>query len=151
MTLKDQLAADMKAALKSGDQLKLTVVRGLIATLNNKQIEKKTKTKTDELLSEEESIQALRSEAKKRKESITIFTQGGRVDLAKAEEKELAIIGSYLPTQLAEAEVEKIITGILAKIETREFGPAMKAVMAELKGKADAGVATKILKAHLGQ
>lgn len=139
----------MKTAMKAGDSGTLTTLRGLIAVLNNKGIEKRAKTGTEEPLTDEEITSALLTEAKKRKESIAVFTQGGRADLAENESKELEVIQAYLPKQLSAEETEQAVLAELTKSGAKEFGPAMKTVMAALRGKADAALVTEIVKKAL--
>lgn len=140
----------MKAAMKASDSGKLTTLRGLLSVLNNKAIEKRAKTGTEEPMTDEEITNALLTEAKKRKESAEVFKTGGRADLAENELKELAIIAEYLPKQLSTEETEKAVDAILLKSGLKEFGPAMKAVMAELRGKADSALVTDLVKKKLG-
>ena len=144
MALKEQITADIKTAMKSGDSAKLTVLRGLSSVINNKAIDKKAP------LTDEEIQLALGTEAKRRKESATAFTAGGRKDLADNELAELTIIQTYLPEQMTQAETEKAVADILTTTGLKEFGPAMKAVMSELRGKADAAAITEIIKKKLG-
>jgi uncharacterized protein YqeY len=150
MTTKEQINADIKAAMKEGNSEKLTVLRGLIACLNNKAIEKRAKTGKEETLTEDEMMSALMTEAKKRKDAIALYQQGGREDLAAGEKNELAIISAYLPQQMSAQETEQAVDKILASLSVKEFGPAMKEVMKELKGKADAAVVTDLVKKKLG-
>ena len=142
--LKEKLTDDLKTAMKSADQLTVGVLRLLMAAIKNKEIEKRTQ------LSEEEVLQVLSSEAKKRKDSIDVFSQGGREDLAKKEREELLILEQYLPKQLSAEETEQIITRVLARVSIKEFGPVMKEVMKELKGKADGKLVSEIIKKKLG-
>jgi uncharacterized protein YqeY len=150
MTLKERISADMKAAMKSGDSGKLTTLRGLLSVINNKAIEKRAKTGTEEPMSDEEVTNALLTEAKKRKESMEVFKTAGRADLADNEAKELVVIQEYLPKQMSPEETQAAVEAILAKTGAKEFGPAMKAVMAELRGKVDSALATDIVKKKLG-
>lgn len=140
----------MKTAMKAGDSGKLTTLRGLISVLNNKNIEKRVKTGTEDPLTDEEVTTALLTEAKKRKESMEVFKTGGRPELADNEAKELVIIQEYLPKQLSTEETLAAVEAALEKSGSKEFGPAMKAVMAELRGKADAALVTEIVKKKLG-
>lgn len=140
----------MKAAMKASDSAKLTTLRGLISVLNNKGIEKRAKTGTEEPLTDEEVTNALLTEAKKRKESAEVFKTGGRADLAENELKELAIIADYLPKQLSAQETEQEVLKIISASSSKEFGPVMKAVMAQLRGKADSALVTEIVKKQLG-
>lgn len=140
----------MKTAMKAGDSSKLMTLRGLISVLNNKSIEKRAKTGTEEPMTDEEVTNALLTEAKKRKESMEVFKTGGRPELAENEAKELAVIQEYLPKQLSAEETTKMVTEIVNKAGSKEFGPVMKMVMAELRGKADAALVTEIVKKKLG-
>jgi uncharacterized protein YqeY len=104
----------------------------------------------EETLTEDEMMSALMTEAKKRKDAIALYQQGGREDLATGEKNELAIISAYLPQQMSAQETEQAVDKILASLSVKEFGPAMKEVMKELKGKADAAVVTDLVKKKLG-
>ena len=141
---------DLKTAMKSGEQARLTVLRGLLSTFNNKAIEKRAKSGKEETLTDDEILSCLMTEAKKRKDSIALYTQGNRADLAASEKQELEIIQAYLPKQLSKEETEATVTAILAKSTSKEFGPVMKEVMKELKGKADAALVTELVKKQLG-
>jgi len=103
---------------------------------------------------EEEVIEILVKEAKKRKEAAEIYNKGGRNDLAEKEKKELEIVQKYLPEQLSEIEVEKIVKTVVEKSgvkNIKEFGRLMGEVMKELKGKADAKLVGEIIKKLLTQ
>lgn len=145
MALQEALTSDVKEALKAKDQSRVETLRLLQSVLQNKAIEKRGKG-GESALTDEEVLAALTTEAKKRKESIRIFEEGGRQDLAEKEKKELAIIETYLPQLMSREETEKAVNDILAKYPSDNFGAAMKAVMAELKGKADAQVVSQIVK-----
>lgn len=137
----------MKSALKSKDQFRLGVLRLINSSLHNKQIEKGK----DTVLTEDDVLQVLTRESKKRKESIEAFEKGGRPELAENEKKELAIIEQYLPKQMNKEEtvaaIERILSGIADK---SNFGLVMKEVMKELKGKADAKIISEVIKEKLG-
>jgi len=148
MNLKDRISGDLKTFLKSGKMDLVGVLRLLVSAIHNKAIDKKGKTGNEDL-TDEEITQVLMSEAKKRKESIEVFTKGGRADLAVKEKAELETIQKYLPKQMSKEETEKAVTDILAKSDPSDIGSAMKAVMAELRGKADAGMVSEIVKSKL--
>lgn len=150
MALQQKLNEDLKTALKAGDQFRVDVLRLLVASIHNQEIAKKTKTGTSEL-TDEEVLTVISSEAKKRRESIEVFRKGNRNDLAEKEEKELAVIQSYLPRQMEAGEIEQTVKAILEQSDAKDFGSAMKAVMAELKGKADAKIVSEAVKKLLGQ
>lgn len=149
MALKDQIMADVKTAMKAGNQEELTTLRGLTSVLKNAEIAKQMKAGATATLTDEEATNALLTEAKKRKDAINQFTTGGRPELAANEQKELALIQRYLPKQLSAEETEAAVTRIMTASGSTEFGVVMKAVMAELRGKADGQLITDIIKKKL--
>ncbi|MEK7651909.1 MAG: GatB/YqeY domain-containing protein [Patescibacteria group bacterium] len=143
--LKEQIDADLKAAMIAKDQTTLDTLRMLRARIKNEEIAK-GKDSTDE-----DIISVLGSEVKKRKDSVTAYTQGNRPELAEKEQSEITVLQKYLPAQLSEQEVTQIITEALAgqTFQASEFGKAMALVMPKLKGKADGSLISKILKEKL--
>ncbi len=139
--------SDLKEAMKAGNAEKVGLLRMLNSALKNKAIEKGK----DATLTEDDEMQVLLREAKKRKESVEAFMTGGRADLADKEKAELAIIEEYLPKQMSREEaaalVDKILAGVADKSNT---GLVMKAVMAEMKGKADGKMVSELVKEKLG-
>ncbi len=148
--LREKLTADLKTAMKNADPKTVGVLRLLISALNNKSIEKRTKTGSD-ALTDEEVLQSLNSEAKKRKEAADIFIKGNRADLAEKEKGELEIIQNYLPKLMSREDTEKAIDKILASITSREIGPVMKEVMKELRGKADTAIISELIKQKISK
>lgn len=156
--LKEKITFDIKEAMKAGAPLKLGVLRMLSSAISNRKIEKRAKTHSassgqagkDEELTEDEVLEVVSKEAKKRRESIAVFTSASRADLAAQEEKELAILSAYLPAQMGEDEARAAVARIVDAAPVKELGPVMKAVMAELKGKADAGLMSRLVKEKLG-
>jgi len=147
MEILKKISEDLKAAMKSGDHFKLGVLRMVNSALQNKKIEKGK----DGVLTDEEVLQVLTKEAKKRKESVLAFENGGRPELAENEKKELVIIDAYLPAQMSREDAAKEVERILATIADKsKFGLVMKEVMKELKGKVDAGMVTELIKEKLG-
>ena len=148
----DKLHSELTAALKEKRAFEVGVLRLLTAAAHNRAIEKRGQGKGDQL-TDEEVLEVLKKEAKKRKESIQLFTQGNRRDLAENEAKELALIERYLPAELSEKEVrahvEKVFASGAVSAE-QGFGVVMKEVMKELKGKADAGLVSKVVKEKIG-
>jgi uncharacterized protein YqeY len=145
MTLREQLAADLKAAMKARDELSLGVLRMVVSAVNAKEMEAKGKG----AFGEPEVLAVLMNESKKRKESMRLFREGNRSDLAEQEERELSVIAKYLPQQLSAAEVEARVKGIIEKSGARDFPSAMKAAMAELRGSADSKDVTDAVKKML--
>ena len=139
--------SEIKEAMKAGNAEKLGLLRMLNSAMKNKAIEKGK----DASLTDEEAMQVISKEAKKRKESILAFEQGGRPDLAEGEKKELAMLEVYLPKQMsreeASAEVDKVLAGLTDK---SNVGLVMKAVMQEMKGKVDGKIVGELVKEKLG-
>jgi len=149
--LYQKIKEDLNEALKSGDTLRISVLRMVLSSFHNKEIEKKGKNQNSEL-TEEEIIEVLKREAKKRKEAIETYLKGNRNDLADKEKKELEIIIAYLPKQLSEEEIKKIVQEAIKKLgaqSEKDFGKVMGFLMKELKGKADAGLVSQIVKESL--
>ncbi len=142
--IKENLMNDMKAAMKSGNPVAVGVLRMIISAVKNKEIEKKI-----EVLPDAEVLQVIMMEAKKRKDSTEAFTKGGRKDLADKELTELKVIQKYLPQQMSKEDVEKAVAKIVKKVGSKEMGPVMKAVMAELRGKADSGTINEAVKKEI--
>lgn len=149
MNLTEQLKEDLKKAMKAGDSERVGVLRLITNAVRNAEIEKQSRGKGG-VMTEEEIIQVLAREAKKRKEATEIFAKSGREDLAQKEKLELEIIQSYLPKQMDAAEVEKAVANLLKKSGAIDFGSAMREAMKELKGKADAGVVSEVVKKLVG-
>lgn len=146
MSLKDQLIQDLKESMKSGNADKVGVLRMLNAALHNQAIAKGK----DAVLTEDEVLQVLLREAKKRRESVEAFTKGNRSELAEKEKAELRIVESYLPKQLSREEVTAAVEKVLAGLADKSNqGLVMKAVMAELKGKADGKMISRVVKEKL--
>ena len=151
MSLHQKISDNLKEAMKAGQEFEVGVFRFLLSALHNKEIEKKGKG-LEPVLSDSEVIEVLIKEAKKRKESIEAYTKGARSDLAEKETKELEIIKKYLPEQLGEEEIEKIVKAAIEKTgakEIKDFGKVMAEAMKELRGKADASLVSEITKKNL--
>ncbi len=138
--LHEKIKSEVKQAMLEKNQVKLGVVRGLLAAFTNELVN--LKRKPDEFLDDETVISVIRREAKKRKDSITQFEAGGRADLADAEKAELVFIEVYLPQLMSRDEIKKIAEskktelGVSSKADAGKFTGAL---MKELKGKADGG------------
>ena len=146
MELQDKLLEDMKSAMKSGDQVKLDTIRILRSQLKNANIS------SGEELSEQDVIGVLSKEAKKRKEAIELYKQGGREELADKEEKEFEIIHSYLPEALPDEAISEIIQKVIQEIGAEglhDMGKVMGQVMAQVKGRADGGQVQAMVKKML--
>jgi len=145
MELLAKLQEDLKTAMKGGDSETVGTIRMLQAAIQNEHIAKgKEKEFTDE-----DVMAVLRKEAKKRRESADVFAGAGRTDLAEKEEKELALIKTYLPPELSDQEVEAIVAEVVAGGQS-EFGKVMGAVMAKIAGRAESGKVSAAVRKALG-
>lgn len=148
MDLQKKLIEDMKVAMKSGDKLRLETIRSIRAQLKNAQIEKGRE------LTEEEELEVLQRVAKKRKESIEQFKAVGREDRAEIEAKELEIIQSYMPAQLSEEELEKLVDAVIAEVgasNIKDLGKVMKTIMPQVKGRADGKIVQQMVRNKLSR
>lgn len=156
--LKEKINQDIKQAMIKKEELLLLVLRGINAAIHNKEIEKRTKLSKQEKdlakleeqckLSDEEVIDVIFGEAKKRKDSIEEFTKGGRQDLVDKEKKELEIIKKYLPEQMSEDAVKEIAKKAIEEIGVigpKDMGKLMAKIMPQVKGRADGGMVGKII------
>lgn len=139
MSIRGQIQAEIISCLKNRDQKRLNTFRFLLAQIKYKEIDVKRE------LTDEEAIKLLQGEAKKRRESITAYRQGGRQDLADKEQYELSIIEEYLPKQLTDEELKAIIAEVKSANPNGDFGTLMKAVMAKVAGRAEGGKVAKII------
>lgn len=145
--LLDTIQKDMIEALKAKDPVRVSALRGLISELKNHQIDLRAESKD---LDDTEALKIVLREAKKRRESIEIYTNSGRKDLADKEAIELTITEEYLPKQLSREEVEKIVQDVLSGMDgTPAFGDVMKAVMPKVQGLADGKVVSEVVKSKI--
>ena len=150
MGLKEKLQSDLTDAIRSQDAVKSGTIRMLLAAITNEEVA----GKSAKVLSDAEVITVLSREAKKRREAVEAYTNAKRDDLANKEKEEAAVIALYLPEQLSEADIKRLIAEAIA--ETSAAGPAgmglvMKVLQPKIAGKADGGVVSSLVKAALSQ
>ena len=150
MGLKEKLQSDLTDAIRSQDAVKSGTIRMLLAAITNEEVA----GKSAKVLSDAEVITVLSREAKKRREAVEAYTTAKRDDLANKEKEEAAVIALYLPEQLSEADIKKLIADAID--ETNAAGPAgmglvMKVLQPKIAGKADGGVVSSLVKAALSQ
>ncbi len=147
MNLKDRINQDLKDAMKSGDKIRLSVVRSIRALIL--EFEKSGAAKE---LTPDDELKMLTTASKKRKDSIEQFRNAGRTELADTEEAELKILMDYLPKQMDETEIKneiiRLANEIGAKIKA-DFPKLMPLVMKELKGKADGKIVKSLVESYL--
>jgi uncharacterized protein YqeY len=150
MGLKEKLQSDLTDAIRSRNEVVSGTVRMLLAAITNEEVA----GKAAKVLTDAEIITVLSREAKKRREAVEAYTQAKRDDLAGKEKAEAAVIANYLPEQLSQDEIKKLIADAIA--ETGAKGPAgmglvMKVLQPKIAGKADGGVVSGLVKAALAQ
>jgi uncharacterized protein len=151
MNLREKISSDLKDALRDRKAINLSVLRMLQSSIRNKEIEKK---KGDVGLSDEEVIEVVTSEIKKRKEAIEGYTKGQRMDLADKENVELGVLMGYMPKQMGDAEIRKEARKAIGEAGAKnpqDIGKVMKILMPRMKGKADGGLVNRIVKEELEQ
>lgn len=145
--MRNQILEDLKIAMKNQDKEKLSVIRMVKGAIQMTELNKKHE------LSDEEVIDVITKEIKSRKDSINEFKKGNREDLVKKTEDEIRILSEYLPEQLTEEELNTIIDEVFEIVKpesTKDMGKIMKELTPKVKGKADMGLVSKIVKEKIG-
>jgi uncharacterized protein YqeY len=148
VSLTEQLQADMKTAMRDGDTLRRDTLRMVMAAAQNAAKDKRAP------LTDEEAVEVIGREVKKRRESILAYEGAGRADLAAAEQSEIEILTPYLPEQLAEAEVRALVSeaiGATGATSPRDMGRVMGQLMPKVKGRADGKVVSAIVNEELAR
>ena len=152
MTLKEKIQSDMKDAMREKAEVRLSVLRMLLSVIHNREIEKRVKGGATES-TDDEVLASIRSESKKRRDSIQEFCKAGRTDLVDKESTELAILETYLPAEMGDSELAKIVEEIIKGMGTitqKEFGRVMGEVMKKTKGQASGDRVSAIVKKLFG-
>jgi uncharacterized protein len=147
MALKEQITADLTAAMKSGEKTKLDVLRSLRAGILEFE-----KSGSGKELDDEDVMKILLTASKKRKEAKELYEQNNRPELAQKEQEELDVIASYLPKQMSNEEIEKRVSEVIAEVGVagpQDTNKVIPVLMKELKGKADGKIVQEIVKAKL--
>ncbi len=145
MDILKTLDQHITAALKGGMKDRLEALRVLKAGLQKLKIDKGGLTEAD-------AVNQLMAEAKRRREAIELYEKGGREDLRKKEENELAIINEFLPAQLSDQEVEEMVNRVIAEVgaqSSKDVGKVMSAVMARARGQVDGKKVQEIVRQKL--
>lgn len=150
MSLRARIDEDIKTAMKAKDKMRLETVRSIKKAILEKEVALRPQGKDS--LNEEQEIELLAQQAKQRRDSIEQYQKASREDLAAKESQELAIIETYLPTQLSEAEVNTVVDEIIATVgatSAKDLGKVMGTAMQQLKGKADGKKIQELVKKKL--
>jgi hypothetical protein len=147
--MREKITADLKIAMKAGDRAKVDALRLINAALKDKDIEARGAGKT---LSEDDVLALLQKMIKSRQESLDIYEKNNRPELADKEGFEIAVISSYLPSQMSEAEVAEAIKAEVAELgatSIKDMGKVVAALKAKYAGRMDFGKASAVVKATL--
>jgi uncharacterized protein YqeY len=148
--MRDRLTSELKTAMKAGEKRKVETIRMITAGLKDKDIEARGQGKT---IGDDDILALLQKMVKSRQESVEIYDKAGRVDLATQEREEIAIIQSFLPQQMSEAEIDAAITEAITEAgatSIKEMGKVVGLLKGKYTGRMDFGKASAAVKAKLG-
>jgi len=159
--LKEEIQNTTTKAMKEGDEAVLSTLRMMLAAIVSKEKEKRYKTSKqkpdlneeglvkESQLTDEEIIDVIASEVKKRRDAVVLYEKGNRQELADKEKKEIEILQKYLPEQLSEEKIREIVKEAIEKTsakEIKDMGRVMAELMPKIKGKADGSIVSAIIK-----
>lgn len=144
--LKKQITNDMKLAMKAKDKPALKAVRMILGAIKQKEIDDRIE------LNDTQVLVVIQKMVKQRKDSISQFSDAGRIDLVEVEESELAIINNYMPKQLTEDEIDVAVTKVIVDSgadSMKDMGKLMGILKSQIDGKADMGLVSQLIKSKL--
>ena len=144
--LKKQITNDMKLAMKAKDKPALKAVRMILGAIKQKEIDDRIE------LNDTQVLGVIQKMVKQRKDSISQFSDAGRIDLVEVEESELAIINNYMPKQLTEDEIDAAVTKVIVDSgadSMKDMGKLMGILKSQIDGKADMGLVSQLIKSKL--
>jgi uncharacterized protein len=145
MTLEERLDADLKDAMRSGDDVRKLAIRSAKTALT----EAKVAGTEQRTLSDEDVLRILQKQVKQRRDSAAEFTKGGRLDLVAKEEAEIAVLEKYLPQMMSEDEIRIRAQAVIAELgvtDPKGMGAVMKRLTSDLRGQADGSVVSRIVR-----
>lgn len=146
MSLKEKLMEDLKNSMKNKDTVRKNVVTMVRASIKQREVDERIE------LSDEDIIDIISKQVKEKRDVIEEFKKGGREDLVALTNKEIEILLEYLPKQLSEEDVEKIVRETINEIgakSIKDIGMVMKSVLPKVKGKSDGSLVNKIARKYL--
>ncbi|MBI2065096.1 MAG: GatB/YqeY domain-containing protein [Candidatus Yanofskybacteria bacterium] len=160
--IKEKLQSDVKEALKAGNAVKRMVLGSVLSAVKGRELDKRgrlSKTESDPIkleelskLNDEEIVEVLSSEIKKRKEAMDLYEKGGRPELVAKEGDELNILMEYMPEQMSEDAVREEVKKAVAStgaVGVKDMGKVIGVVMAKIKGRADGQLVSRLVKEEL--
>lgn len=145
MSLRETIDNDLKTALRAGEKIALESLRMVKSEVRNREVAKTA----DTVLDDNAIIEVISTLVKKGKESVRLFEEGNRQELADKEKAEIAVLQKYLPAQISEDEIRVKVKAVVEKLgitDIKGMGQAMKAAMAEIGKSADGNVVSGIVK-----
>ena len=146
MDLKARIQEDMKAAMRAGEKDRLATIRLILAAIKQREVDERIQ------LDDTQVLAVLEKMVKQRRESIAQFQAGGRDDLVAKENAELAVLAAYLPEQLSEQELDRLVAETIAATgaaSIKDMGKVMNALKPKVQGRADMGALGARIKARL--
>jgi uncharacterized protein len=146
MPLKDRIIEEMKTAMRAGEKERLATIRLILSAIKQREVDERI------TLDDSQVLAAIEKMIKQRKEAITQFDAGGRADLVAKETAEIAILQTYLPAQMSDAEIDGLITEAIASsgaASIKDMGKVMAAIKAKAQGRADMGAVSARIKQKL--
>ena len=156
--LRDKIKADFKEAFKAREEVRLSVLKMVQSEIGNAEINKRAKLiksgQADNIeslsaLNDEEVLQVISREIKKRKDSVEMYEKAGRAELAEREMAEMAVLSAYMPEQLTEEKIRELAKDAVTKSGAKgekEIGKVMAILMPQVKGKSDGALVNKIVR-----
>jgi uncharacterized protein YqeY len=144
--LKDRVTEEMKNAMRAGEKERLATIRLILSAIKQREVDERIQLDDSQVLAVVEKM------VKQRKESIAQFEAGGRADLVAKEQAEMAVLQTYLPAQMSEAEIDVLIAEAVASTgaaSIKDMGKVMAAVKAKAQGRADMGAVSARIKQKL--
>lgn len=145
--LKEQLVNDMKNAMREKDSARLEVIRMLRAAIQRKEVDDRIELDDDQVLA------VIQKQIKQANDSITQFTKGGRDDLADKEKFGLEVMQAYMPEQLSEEDLQKLVAEAISKTgasSVKDMGKVIGMLKPKVQGRADMGKLSQMIKSSLG-
>jgi uncharacterized protein YqeY len=145
MTLEERLDADLKEAMRSGDNVRKLAIRAVKTAVT----EAKVSGTEQRALTDEDVLRILQKQVKQRRDSIAEFAKGGRDDLIEKEQAEIAVLEKYVPQQMSEAEVRAHAEKVIAELgvaDMKGLGPVMKRMTGDLRGVADGQIINRVVR-----
>ncbi len=149
MSISEQFSEQIRVAMKSGDKLRLGVMRMVRSRMQEAEVAGRAKKGRDYKLGDEEAVQVIAAYAKQRRDSIDSYRAGGREEMAVQEEAELAVLQEYLPKQLSEEAIRTIVQEAVTACDAtslQDMGAVMAKVMPQVKGVADGKLVNGIVR-----